>query len=206
MALDRVCQKANPWSWAFVRLIQFSASWNTFHLDFALQSEWKIECIQRDKKHRDKSTHSTCTEFSRYPAVKDQLCFLQSDLGWHACSGWSCQNSGNTEVFFLSLPQCRWSNHSWFVHPKRSRRRDITKVTLYPNRLLHLFIDEVLDVLVFGSLSSRHWRIRIPFRWPIGTTMVENENNGGGLFLRFCRNGSLRTGNCFSVVNRFPMF
>ena len=32
MALDRVCQKANPWSWAFLRLIQFSASWNTFHL------------------------------------------------------------------------------------------------------------------------------------------------------------------------------
>ena len=31
--------------------------------------------------------------------MKDQPCFLQSDLGWHACSGWDNPNSGDTEIF-----------------------------------------------------------------------------------------------------------
>ena len=42
--------------------------------------------------------------------------------------------------------------------------RDMTLVTISTIPLLHLFLDEDLDAVVFGSSALRHWRLRIPYQ------------------------------------------
>ena len=123
----------------------------------ASNPERKMECIQRVIK----GTHSTCTEFIRYPTIMEQICFLQSDLGWHACSGWNRRKSDNYAIcscHFLYTEDLTIPNSSISV---RSRCRDTADATVYPNPLLHHLLDENLDVVVSGSVSSRLCMTRI---------------------------------------------
>ena len=75
MALDRVCQTFNPSSWAFLRLIQQIASWNTFHL-----------VLYYTFRGFDTSWYSSsCESLMGSTAVKNTAC-LPSFVSFFSCN------------------------------------------------------------------------------------------------------------------------